>query len=167
MMSYFSDIVQCPASEWCIRQTSEGQEIHPRGWQPNPSCCQHLLFTLHNLKFAAVFLDVTRNGTLLDLASCAGRYPQLTAHLQQQMQQHTSPLRATSQIGWAPPEEAPADVQQEKPQRPPSVVAVWASLARCMVTAHQRRGESDLVAHWLYQLLALDTQAVEWNHVLQ
>jgi hypothetical protein len=36
-----------------------------------------------------------------------------------------------------------------------------------MVTAHQRRGESDYVAHWLYQLLALDTQAVEWGHVLK
>lgn len=33
--------------------------------------------------------------------------------------------------------------------------------------AHQRRGESDLVAHWVYVLLALDPQAPEWGHVLQ
>ena len=32
--------------------------------------------------------------------------------------------------------------------------------------AHQRRGESDLVAHWVYVLLALDPQAEEWAHVL-
>jgi hypothetical protein len=32
--------------------------------------------------------------------------------------------------------------------------------------AHQRRGESDLVAHWMYVLLALDTQAPEWEHML-
>jgi hypothetical protein len=32
--------------------------------------------------------------------------------------------------------------------------------------AHQRRGESDLVAHWVYVLLALDPQAPEWGHML-
>ena len=32
--------------------------------------------------------------------------------------------------------------------------------------AHQRRGESDLVAHWMYVLLALDTRAPEWDHML-
>jgi hypothetical protein len=36
-----------------------------------------------------------------------------------------------------------------------------------MVLAHQRRGESDLVAHWLYQLLALDSKAEEWAHAMQ
>ena len=32
-----------------------------------------------------------------------------------------------------------------------------------MVTAHQRRGESDLVAHWMYQLMALNPNASEWE----
>ena len=32
--------------------------------------------------------------------------------------------------------------------------------------AHQRRGESDLVAHWVYVLLALDPRAAEWGHML-
>jgi hypothetical protein len=39
-------------------------------------------------------------------------------------------------------------------------------MARTMVMAHQRRGESDLVAHWMYQALALDTAAPEWGHAL-
>jgi hypothetical protein len=46
------------------------------------------------------------------------------------------------------------------------VVGVWAELARTLVMAHQRRGESDLVAHWMYQALALDTRAPEWAHLL-
>ncbi|GBF98489.1 hypothetical protein Rsub_11699 [Raphidocelis subcapitata] len=46
------------------------------------------------------------------------------------------------------------------------VVGVWAELARMLVMAHQRRGESDLVAHWMYQALALDTRAPEWGHLL-
>lgn len=79
----------------------------------------------------------------------------------------------SSQIGWLPPDAAPAaevhnpGAAQGPVLQPPGVVAVWSSLARSMVTAHQRRGESDLVAQWLYQLLALDTQAVEWAHVLR
>ncbi len=51
----------------------------------------------------------------------------------------------------------------------------WTTLACCvfgvrlrtMVLAHQRRGESDFVAHWLYQLMALDAGAQEWEHVLR
>lgn len=42
-------------------------------------------------------------------------------------------------------------------------MAVWAELARIMMTAHQRRGESDDVAHWMYQLMALDPHASEWQ----
>lgn len=33
-----------------------------------------------------------------------------------------------------------------------SPVDLWGELARVMVTAHGRRGESDLVAHWLVQV---------------
>lgn len=47
-----------------------------------------------------------------------------------------------------------------------AVVGVWSEMARTMVMAHQRRGESDLVAHWMYQALALDTRAPEWAHAL-
>jgi len=40
---------------------------------------------------------------------------------------------------------------------------VWAEAARVMVTAHQRRGESDAVALWMYQAMALDHTAPEWD----
>lgn len=46
-------------------------------------------------------------------------------------------------------------------------VAAAAAMCRVMVSAHQRRGESDAVAHWLYQLLALDSAAGEWRVALQ
>ena len=47
------------------------------------------------------------------------------------------------------------------------VLRTWQGLARLAIQAHQRRGESDLVAHWMYVLLALDTRAPEWDHMLQ
>jgi hypothetical protein len=121
----------------------------------------------------AVFLDVNQHGKLLTPAACISRYPQLQGVLYSQHAQHHPAAAAadtSSQIGWLPPD---ADSQHSQPvQNPavlqlPSAVTVWASLARSMVTAHQRRGESDFVAHWLFQLLALDTQAVEWGHVLK
>lgn len=132
----------------------------------------------------AVYLDVTQNGKLLSAAACASSYPQLAGLLEQQhptTQQHPQLHQIhddsmLGQIGWLPPEAEvvppPAAAFSPPPPpamllQPPGVVTVWASLARSMVTAHQRRGESDLVAHWLYQLLALDTQAAEWAHVLQ
>jgi hypothetical protein len=128
-----------------------------------PLCCAH-----------AVCLDVNQNGKLLTPAACISRYPQLHGVLYSQPAQHHHPAAAaadiSSQIGWLPPDAAP---QHNQPVRnhavlqPPNAVTVWASLARSMVTAHQRRGESDLVVHWLFQLLALDTQAVEWGHVLK
>ncbi|KAI3424261.1 hypothetical protein D9Q98_009615 [Chlorella vulgaris] len=42
----------------------------------------------------------------------------------------------------------------------------WQHMVRTIIQAHQRRGESDLVAHWVYVLLALDPQAAEWGHML-
>ncbi|KAL4424141.1 hypothetical protein ABPG75_001442 [Micractinium tetrahymenae] len=42
----------------------------------------------------------------------------------------------------------------------------WQHMVRTVIQAHQRRGESDLVAHWVYVLLALDPQAPEWGHML-
>ncbi len=47
-----------------------------------------------------------------------------------------------------------------------STIQVLAEFARVAVTAHQRRGESDAVAFWMYQLMALDTMAPEWQHVM-
>ncbi|KAL0030415.1 hypothetical protein WJX79_003060 [Trebouxia sp. C0005] len=47
-----------------------------------------------------------------------------------------------------------------------SVLQVLAEFARVAVTAHQRRGESDAVAFWMYQLMALDCMAPEWQHVM-
>lgn len=35
------------------------------------------------------------------------------------------------------------------------------------MVAHQRRGESDLVVHYMYQVLALDPGAPEWERALQ
>lgn len=44
--------------------------------------------------------------------------------------------------------------------------AFSASLVRSMMVAHQRRGESDLVSIYLYQLLALDHKAIEWSEMV-
>eukprot|EP00238_Polyblepharides_amylifera_P007544 CAMPEP_0196592578 /NCGR_PEP_ID=MMETSP1081-20130531/73110_1 /TAXON_ID=36882 /ORGANISM="Pyramimonas amylifera, Strain CCMP720" /LENGTH=271 /DNA_ID=CAMNT_0041916311 /DNA_START=410 /DNA_END=1225 /DNA_ORIENTATION=+ len=41
----------------------------------------------------------------------------------------------------------------------------YAAMARVMVQVHQRRGESDYVAHWVYQLLAIDPHAPEWTEM--
>lgn len=112
-----------------------------------------------------VYLDVSQNGKLLDATACVSRYPQLEGLLQEQQgeMQQAALQDSSSQVGWLPPQPP----MQSAVLQAPSVVAVWASLARSMVTAHQRRGESDFVAQWLYQLLALDTQAPEWAHVIQ
>lgn len=46
------------------------------------------------------------------------------------------------------------------------VHVIWAALVRAAVSCHQRRGDSDAVAHCLYQLLALDLAAPEWDAML-
>jgi hypothetical protein len=97
-----------------------------------------------------VFLDVSQRGQLLDAASCIQRYPSLATILQQQQQQQQQRAHSSGSAGAGA-----------------SVVALWANMARTMVLAHQRRGESDLVAHWLYQVLALDSRAEEWSHAMQ
>ena len=50
--------------------------------------------------------------------------------------------------------------------RDPQPLHVWSELLRTIVVALQRRGESDGVASFLYQLLALDTTADEWQDIL-
>ena len=47
-----------------------------------------------------------------------------------------------------------------------AVLLGWRELVRTVIQAHTRRGESELTAHWMRVLLALDTQAAEWRHVL-
>ncbi len=47
-----------------------------------------------------------------------------------------------------------------------AALTVWRELVRTAVAANQRRGDSDAVAHWTYILLALDTRAGQWDHVL-
>lgn len=47
-----------------------------------------------------------------------------------------------------------------------SALRLWASHVRTMVAAFQRRGESDAVAHSLYQLMSLDTETPEWEWAL-
>ena len=46
------------------------------------------------------------------------------------------------------------------------LVGICAALARAVMVAHMRRGESEAVASWLYQLLALDPTAHEWDSIL-
>lgn len=87
----------------------------------------------------AVFLDVTQKGVLLDAAAAVQRYPAVRELLD----------------------------AQENGVDNAGVLRVLCALARTMVLAHQRRGESDFVAHWLYQLMALDAGAQEWEHVLR
>lgn len=98
----------------------------------------------------AVFLDFSQKGKLLDTAACTQRYPAMDSIVQHQQQQQQAGLQ---QLG-------------RESNSGSEVVHVWADMARTMVMAHQRRGESDLVAHWLYQLLALDTTAEEWAHAM-
>lgn len=47
-----------------------------------------------------------------------------------------------------------------------AMMELWRELIKTVVQAHQRRGESDIVAQWYYVLLALDTGAPEWGHML-
>jgi len=55
---------------------------------------------------------------------------------------------------------SPAEWQQQ------SVLRTWQGLCRIAMQAHQRRGESDFVAHWMFICLALDPSAPEWNRAL-
>ena len=55
---------------------------------------------------------------------------------------------------------------QSEPWTERSVLRVWAGLVRTLVVAFQRRGESDAVALFLYQLMALDVAAPEWQRAL-
>ena len=59
-----------------------------------------------------------------------------------------------------------SDLQAAQWRRDVSVLQVLAEFPRVAVTAHQRRGESDAVAFWMYQLMALDCMAPEWQHVM-
>ncbi|GFH14690.1 hypothetical protein HaLaN_10795 [Haematococcus lacustris] len=75
---------------------------------------------------SGVFLDVSvRGGAVLDWPLLTRRYPQVASHLQQQA--------GTSLT-------SPATFQ-----------SLVADLVRTVLTARQRRGESDSVAHWLWQ----------------
>ncbi|KAJ9520243.1 hypothetical protein QJQ45_030272, partial [Haematococcus lacustris] len=92
---------------------------------------------------SGVFLDVSvRGGAVLDWPLLTRRYPQVASQLQQQLKAGTSLA-------------SPATFQ-----------SLVADLVRTVLTARQRRGESDSVAHWLWQLLALDPGAPEWQAVL-
>lgn len=55
----------------------------------------------------------------------------------------------------------------EKEWREQCVLRTWQGLSRIAMQAHQRRGESDLVAQWMYVALALDPGAPEWNRALE
>jgi hypothetical protein len=46
------------------------------------------------------------------------------------------------------------------------VLRTWQGLVDLAIQAHTRRGESDLVANWIYIKLCLDPLAVEWERAL-
>ncbi|GAX82071.1 hypothetical protein CEUSTIGMA_g9499.t1, partial [Chlamydomonas eustigma] len=48
----------------------------------------------------------------------------------------------------------------------PYLTMICAALLRTAMVAHQRRGESDAVAHCLFQLLAVQPDAPEWSQVI-
>lgn len=50
--------------------------------------------------------------------------------------------------------------------RKQSLLRSWNGLIQLAIQAHQRRGESDWVAHWIYVRLAMDPCAPEWSMVL-
>lgn len=106
---------------------------------------------------AALFVDVTAKGRLLSAQEASGAFPEL-AGLGELVSR--SGDVGPSAVSAAQPPGLPLDASGRH------VIGVWAELARTMVEAHQRRGESDMVAHWLYQLMALDPSAREWRHML-
>jgi hypothetical protein len=55
---------------------------------------------------------------------------------------------------------SPAEWQEQ------CVLRTWQGLCRIAMQAHQRRGESDFVAHWMFICLALDPSAPEWSRAL-
>jgi hypothetical protein len=46
------------------------------------------------------------------------------------------------------------------------ILTTWTGLVNLAIQAHKRRGESDLVAHWIYIALSLDPLASEWERAL-
>jgi regulator of protease activity HflC (stomatin/prohibitin superfamily) len=85
---------------------------------------------------APLFVNVAHKGAVLSAAAAEAAFPS---------------ARLAAQAA-APP--------------PAAVLAAWREMAATMVTVHQRRGEGELVATWLYQLLALDAGAPEWGPLL-
>jgi hypothetical protein len=47
-----------------------------------------------------------------------------------------------------------------------ALLQVWTEMLRIAFVAHQRRGDSDAVAHCLHQLLALDLTDPGWDAIL-
>jgi hypothetical protein len=139
---------RCPGAPLCAA-LPEGQASRLPAAAPPPLCCP------------AAFLDVTQKGAVLDAAAARLRYPQLGAAFgtcgveagRGSGEGNGSGSSSSSGGGGTFGGDA-------------CIVGVWSEMARTMVTAHQRRGESDLVAHWMYQALALDSRAPEWAHTL-
>ena len=138
-----------------------------------------------------LYLDGSQKGEVLDAAACLERYPNmkvLEASPAAAAVRYWEPLdpkldngvsEASSSVGDSSSSGSSAGValltllrkgesrwRVEQHELGRDVMEVWAELARTVVLAHQRRGESDYVAHWLYLLMALDTTAPEWGHVL-
>ena len=89
-----------------------------------------------------LYVDVGRKGEVLTAEAVTARFPSLAA-------------QATGGGG-------------EQTALPPLIrePQLWADMCRMMMSGHMRRGESDLVAHWMLQVMALDPLAPEWRHVL-
>lgn len=48
-----------------------------------------------------------------------------------------------------------------------AILRIWTEMLRVAIVAHQRRGDSDAIAHCLHQLLALDLTDPGWDAMLK
>eukprot|EP00198_Chlamydomonas_reinhardtii_P010478 XP_001699815.1 predicted protein [Chlamydomonas reinhardtii] len=106
-----------------------------------------------------VLVDVDRRGRLMTPAEAAARFPDLHTT---QSAQHSSQTRAQRAQEVVESAESAALLPLLAAAAGSGPLPLWGELARLVLTAHTRRGESDLVAHWLVQVLALDHRAPEW-----
>ncbi|KAG2436490.1 hypothetical protein HXX76_006790 [Chlamydomonas incerta] len=100
-----------------------------------------------------VLVDMDRRGRLMTPAEAVARFPDLQPP---QQPQQAGPQQAAAQQAAAALLPLLAAAAGSGP------LPLWGELSRLVLTAHTRRGESDLVAHWLVQVLALDHRAPEW-----
>ena len=120
------------------------------------------------------FIDVMKKGEQLSAADVVQRFPGtdvVSSYLATAARRQTLPPDGlvVRSLWWQPALKAMLLVLagQVELLEDPRPLQIWAELVRTVIVALQRRGESDGVANFLYQLLALDTAAAEWQQVLK